>query len=98
MSDGLEIVLLDPSDRLCCPESLIGTDEIFSKLSDYVRFCKLEGQRDCAIYFILQEKGVEGRARESSRAPGELTPPGQGIGHCLSDEAAMSSGGPRKSG
>jgi hypothetical protein len=73
MSERPEIVPFELSDRLCCPETLPGTDGIFSKLSDFVRFCKPERGTDCAITLISQEKHVEDRSRESLRSLGELT-------------------------
>jgi hypothetical protein len=73
MSERPEIVPFDLSDRLCCPEALRGMDGIFSKLSDFVRFCKLEERTDCAITLILQEKHVGDCSGESLRSPQELT-------------------------
>jgi hypothetical protein len=81
MSERPEIVPFDLSDRPCRPEILVGMDGIFSKPSHFVTFRNLEGQTDSAIYSIFQEKHVEGRSRESLRAPRELTRSGQGIGH-----------------
>jgi hypothetical protein len=78
MSERPEISSFEPFDRLCCPGTLAGTDGIFSKPSYSVTFCNFEGQRDCAISLILQDELVEGRSRDSLRAPEELTRSGQG--------------------
>jgi hypothetical protein len=81
MSERPEIVPFEPSDRLCFLEVLLGMDGIFFKPSHFVTFRNFEGRTDCAISLILQKEHVEGRAREGSRSPAELTRSGQGIGH-----------------
>jgi hypothetical protein len=62
MSERRKIVPFEPSHRLCCPEVLVGMDGIFSKPSDFVRFCKPVGRTELSIPLVCKEE----RAREPS--------------------------------
>jgi hypothetical protein len=72
MRERPEIVPFDLSDRLCCPEALRGMDGIFFKLSDFVRFCKLERRMDLAIPLVFQEERFEDLSRAGLRPPHEI--------------------------
>jgi hypothetical protein len=90
MSERPEIVRFEPSDRLRCPEVLVGMDGIFPKPSHSVTFCNFEGRTDCAISLILLELHVGSPSREGVRWRTESTRSGQGTRVYRGKKAAVS--------